>query len=240
MAKLRVSQEIFRIFPDVLIGLVPFQKINNTGQHEDVLKALREEEARTVERFSSSPIPDHPHIAPWREAYRKFGAKPKDYPSSIENLLRRVMKGHHLPHINAVVDIYNIVSLRHIVPVGGEDLDRIQGDVELTIATDHEAPVRLLGEPEERSPKPGEIIYKDDAGAICRRWNWKEADRTKFTESTANGFLVIEALPPVDRTKLDRVLDELVTLVQSHCGGSIKKGIVDPANAEISLTVSQA
>lgn len=199
------------------------------------MKTLREEEARTVERFSGIAINDHPHIAPWREAYRKFGAKPKDYPSSIENLVRRVVKGHHLPHINSLVDIYNTISLRHIVPVGGEDLDQIQGDIQLTFATEHEAPVRLLGEPEERPPKPGEVIYKDNLGAICRRWNWKEADRTKFTEATVNGFLVIEGLPPVDQSLLQQVLNDLVSLVQSHCGGNVTQRILHFGNPETSL-----
>lgn len=236
MTKLWVSEEIFRTFPDVLIGVVRFQKINNRGEQEDVLQALREEEARTVERFSGVAVNDHPQIAPWREAYRKFGAKPKDYPSSIENLVRRVSKGYHLPHINLLVDIYNTVSLRNIVPVGGEDLDQIQGDIHLTFATDHEASVRLLGEAEERPPKPGEVIYKDNIGAICRRWNWKEADRTKFTEATTNGFLVVEALPPVDQSRLEQVLNELVTLVQSHCGGDVNEGILHASNPEMILS----
>lgn len=235
MAKLRVSEEIFRTFPDVLIGVVCFQKINNRGEDKDVLKSLREEEGRTVERFSGVAINDHPLIAPWREAYRKFGAKPKDYPSSVENLVRRVAKGYHLPHINLLVDIYNTISLRNIVPVGGEDLDQIQGDVQLTFASDHEASVRLLGESEERPPKPGEVIYKDNIGAICRRWNWKEADRTKFTEATTHGFLVVEALPPVDQSRLEQVLNELVTLVQSHCGGDVSQQILHSGNPETNL-----
>jgi len=159
-----------------------------------------------------------------------FGAKPKDYPSSIENLIRRVRKGHHVPHINLLVDLYNTISLRYIVPVGGEDIDKIEGDVELTFATDHEAPVRLLGESEERPPRPGEVIYKDSISTICRRWNWKEADRTKFSEQTTNGFLVIEGLPPVDRPLVERAIDELSALIATYCGGRVSTGIVNSGN----------
>ena len=99
--------------------------------------------ARSVRRRSGSArrspaaqISEHPHIAPWREAYRQFGAKPKEHPSSIENLVRRVLKGWTVPHVNPLVDLYNTISLRHLVPVGGEDLDRVEGDVLLTFATD--------------------------------------------------------------------------------------------------------
>lgn len=233
---LRVSDKIFHSFPDVLLGVVTFQNISNVGEQTELMAMLREEEMRTVRGLAGVNINDHPHIAPWREAYRKFGAKPKDYPSSIENLIRRVVKGHQLPHINRLVDLYNMISLRHIVPVGGEDIDKIEGDVELTFATEAEAPVRLLGETEERSPKPGEVIYKDKIGAICRRWNWKEADRTKFTEDTSKGFLVIEGLPPVNRGLVEQVIDELSVLVERYCGGQVGKGIVHSGNPTMILS----
>ena len=235
MTKLQVSDAIFRSFPDVVLGVVAFQKIDNAGERAEVMDALRLEEARIRTQFAQGAINDHPQIAPWREAYRKFGAKPKDYASSIENLVRRAVKGHTIPHINLLVDLYNTISLRHIVPLGGEDIDKIEGDVELTFATEHEAPVRLLGEAEERAPRPGEVIYKDRIGAICRRWNWKEADRTKFTEQTTRGFLVVEALPPVERRLVEQAVDELSVLIETYCGGQIRTGIVDGAHPSVLL-----
>jgi DNA/RNA-binding domain of Phe-tRNA-synthetase-like protein len=150
-----------------------------------------------------------------------------------------VVKGHHLPHINLLVDLYNMISLRQVVPIGGEDIDKIEGDVELTFATEDEAPVRLLGESEERPPRPGEVIYKDNNSAICRRWNWKQADRTKFTDQTSNGFLVIEGLPPVDRQLVEHAIDELSTLMQTYCGGQITTGIVNGGNRAMRLHEKQ-
>jgi DNA/RNA-binding domain of Phe-tRNA-synthetase-like protein len=236
MAVLRISDRIFEVFPEVVVGVIRFNNINNAGENAEIMAALREQEAAAIARFAGVSINDHPHIAAWREAYRKFGAKPKDYPSSIENLLKRVVKGYSIPHINLMVDIYNSVSLRHVAPVGGEDLDKIDGDIELTFAAENEAPLKLLGEPEERPPKPGEVIYKDRISAICRRWNWKEADRTKFTPDTKNGFLVIEGLPPVDSKIVQHAIDELHDLVGRYCGGSLSKGILSASTArEFSL-----
>lgn len=240
MTVLRVSEGIFRSFPEAVLGVIAFEGINNRGEDASIMSALRQEEARIVDALGAVPINDHPHIAPWREAYRKFGAKPKDYPSSIENLVRRVVKGHQLPHINLLVDLYNTISLRHIVPVGGEDLDKIDGDILLTFADQNEAPVRLLGEPEARQPKAGEVIYKDNVGAICRRWNWKEADRTKFTEDTVRGFLVIEGLPPVGHALVSEIIDELALLAQTHCGGAFTRRIVDASNPETVLHTSES
>jgi DNA/RNA-binding domain of Phe-tRNA-synthetase-like protein len=224
---LTITAAIFEKFPETRLGVVVAKGINNRGQHAEVLELLRLEQNAIPERIGSTPVMEHPHIAPWREAYRAFGAKPKDHPSSVENLLRRVLKGNTISHINTVVDIYNAISLRHLVPVGGEDLDTLQGDILLTTATDHETPVTLLGEKEARPPYPGEVIYKDDLGAICRRWNWKEADRSKLTESTKNLFFVIETLPPISQETLEGATRELATLVNTYCGGEVTPVFLD-------------
>jgi len=111
--------------------------------------------------------------------------------------------------------------------VGGENLDSIEGDIRLTRASDSEPPVRLLGEADERAPKPGEVIYTDDRGAICRRWNWKEADRTKLTESTRTAVLVLEALPPMTETDLRTAMEALGTLVRKHTNASVAETVLD-------------
>jgi DNA/RNA-binding domain of Phe-tRNA-synthetase-like protein len=233
--RLLVTPEIFEMFPDAILGVVIARGIDNAGDPTAVFAELRRQEERVRQAFEGVSIPDHPRIACWREAYRQFGAKPKDYPSSIENLVRRVAKGHALPHINTLVDLYNTVSLRYLLPAGGEDLDWIQGDVLLTRAGEDEAPVRLLGEPEERAPRPGEVIYKDGVSAICRRWNWKEADRTKLTLTTRNAVLVLEGLPPVPQASVAEAAEELAGLVRTHCGGQVRMSLVDRKNPETGL-----
>jgi DNA/RNA-binding domain of Phe-tRNA-synthetase-like protein len=227
MPGLRVIDSIFERYLEVVLGVVTVHGIDNSGNGDVLLAPLRREEERVRAALAGSQVSEHPHIAPWREAYRKFGAKPKDHPSSIENLVRRVLKGQPVPRINPLVDLYNTISLRHLVPVGGEDLDAVEGDVLLTLASDRELPVRLLGEAEARPPKPGEVIYKDDLGTLCRRWNWKEAERTKLTAGTRRAFLVIEGLPPVGRDLVERAAGELAALVREHCGGEVAVALID-------------
>jgi len=239
MTMLRVAPAIFETFPEVLIGVVAFDGVRNDGGDPEPGALLAAESAGAVRRLGTTPVAEHPHIASWREAYRRFGAKPKDHPSSIENLLRRVAKSGPPRPIHPLVDLYNAVSLRHFVPVGGEDFDAVSGDVELRFAGESEPAVRLLGEPDEsaRPPKAGEVIYADDVGALCRRWNWKEADRTKLTEKTRRGFLVVEALPPVGRAELDAALADLAGLVEKYCGGTVRTEVADREHPAMSLTV---
>lgn len=217
--RLRIDPRIFDEFPGVRVGVLFADDVDNSGDPPELRTLLATEQRRVAESLAGINVIEHSRIAPWRDAYRRFGAKPKKYRSSIENLVRRVLKGGALPSINPLVDLYNVISLRHLVPVGGEDLDCIAGDLVLTFAGDSEPPALLLGEGQPRSPHPGEVIYKDDAGAVCRRWNWKEADRTKLTAATRRAVLVIEALPPVDEAMLDAALADLAELVEGFCGG---------------------
>jgi DNA/RNA-binding domain of Phe-tRNA-synthetase-like protein len=235
MTMLRVAPAIFEAFPEVRIGVVAFEGARNDRDEPELGALLERETAEAVRRLGTTPVAEHPRIASWREAYRRFGAKPKDHPSSIENLLRRVAKSGPPRRIHPLVDLYNAVSLRHVVPVGGEDLDAVSGDIELRFAGESEPAVRLLGEPEARPPKVGEVIYADDLGALCRRWNWKEADRTKLTEKTTRGFLVVEALPPVGRAVLEAALGDLAGLVEKYCGGRVQIGVLDRENPSFPL-----
>lgn len=230
-----ITEAVLDEYPDLILGIVLLHEIDNSQDRGEITELLRTAESALPGKFGDIPVIQHPYIATWREAYRKFGAKPKDYPSSVENLTRRVLNGVNIPHINNLVSLYNTVSLRHILPVGGEDLDKIVGDVLLTRAGQDESAISLLGEKEARAPRAGEIIYKDDVGAICRRWNWKEADRTKLTRETRNAFLVIEALPPVTREFVETAIRELTDLVKQYCGGTVSTAFLDKDHRTIKL-----
>lgn len=227
---LTITDIIFDEYPDLILGVVTAHNIDNSQDKAEITELLRTAETDLSGKFVDTPVIQNPYIATWREAYRKFGAKPKNHPSSIENLTRRVLKGATIAHINNLVALYNTISLRYILPVGGEDLDKIVGDVLLTRARDNEPAVHLLGEQEARPPHPDEIIYKDEVGAICRRWNWKEADRTKLTRDTRNAFLVIEILPPVIRDTVEIAVRELAELIEQYCGGTISTAFLDKDN----------
>ncbi len=230
-----ITETIFDEFPALVLGVVILHDIDNSQNRPEITAMLRQAEAELLDKFGGTPVIEHPFVATWRNAYRKFEAKPKDYPSSVENLTRRVLNGATIGHISNLVSLYNTISLRHILPVGGEDLDKIVGDVQLTRAGNDEPAVFLLGEKEARAPRAGEIIYKDDVGAICRRWNWKEADRTKLTQETKNSFLVIESLPPVPRDTVETAIRDLADLVKRYCGGEVSTALLDKDNRAVKL-----
>jgi DNA/RNA-binding domain of Phe-tRNA-synthetase-like protein len=220
MTRLRIDDAVFERFPELAIGVVGASGIDNRGVNAEVATFLDEQTERVREAWSTERLGTDPKIAAWRDAYRAFGAKPKKHRSSIENLIRTILDGAGIPSINPAVDVYNAMSLKHCVPCGGDDLDRVAGDIRLTIATGEERFVPLNGE-EAVFPRPGEVIYRDDEDVLCRRWNWRECDKSKMTEESVHLCLVVEALPPIMADDVRRIAAELAEAIEARCGGSV-------------------
>ncbi|MDL4816658.1 B3/B4 domain-containing protein [Actinomadura opuntiae] len=162
---------------------------------------------------AGSADPGHPHVEAWHEAYRAFGAKPKRTRPSVDALLRRA---DALPSINKVVDAYNAVSVAYALPIGGEDLDAYRGPARLVRATgDEPFDVVAGGEPAVEHPAPGEVVWRDDAGVTCRRWNWRQCVRTRLTETTKNGLFLLERLAPYPLDRLREAGDTLTARLRA-------------------------
>jgi DNA/RNA-binding domain of Phe-tRNA-synthetase-like protein len=156
--------------------------------------------------------PAAPHVEAWREAYRGFGVNPRRARPSVDALLRRP----ELPRINRVVDAYNAVSVRHGLPIGGEDLDTYDGPARLVRASGDEPFATVKdGEPVVERPEPGEVVWRDDAGVTCRRWNWRQCTRTHITENTKNALFILERLAPYPLESLRAAGDELAGLLRA-------------------------
>lgn len=217
----QISKVLQEDYPGLFIGVIEATNVDNKGHNVEIEKLLREIEKDVRSKYAGIAVPEHVHIKPWREAYKKFGSKPNDFRCSSETLLRMVLNGRELRHISKIVDLYNYISLKYTLTLGGEDMDKIKGDLVLTYAEGNENFIPL-GDTETDPPAKGEVVYKDDYGIICRRWNWREGDRTKLTEESTNIVLVAEGLPPISNDLIKAATNELAELVSKYCGGSIK------------------
>jgi arginyl-tRNA synthetase len=231
--KLTIDKAIFEKFPGVRLGVVVVLGVDNK-KSEKILNFLRQEEKAAREKLSNTVISEHEFVAPWREVYRNFGSKPNEYSSSVEALAKRVQKDKELPDINPLVNLYNGLSLKYLLPFGGEDLDKVKGDIRLAFATGSETG-KYIGSDETSSCYAGEVAYLDELGFICRRWNWREADRTKLTPETKNVVLVAEVLPPVSDAHLKQATEELNSLLAENLGGKTSIFYLDQQNQTLEI-----
>ncbi|MDQ3099191.1 MAG: lysine--tRNA ligase [bacterium] len=236
IAKLIVDKKIFENFPETKIGVVIAKDIKNGDSTPEIQALIRSESDRIKSEVTQDSLKSNQKVTAWRDAFKKFGSKPSEYRSSVENLPRMILKGRELRSENKLVDIYNYISLKYLLPAGGEDLSKIEGSIRLTLATKDESPVKLLGDDKEESPYEGEVIYKDAIGTICRRWNWREVDRTKLTRETTNAILVLESLPPVTKEELETATYELAELIKTHTGASVSTIVLDKSNPSVALS----
>ena len=204
----RVDPAVFALRPDyramllAVDGIVP----GPSDQASDALLQAAEVAARKA--LDGRPADQLPHVAAWREAYRAFGAKPQRTRNSLEALLRRASSG--LPRVNRLTDLYNAVSVLHQIPFGGEDLTRYTGAPRLIRATGTEPFDTMAdGIAVIEYPDPGEVVWCDDAGVTCRRWNWRQARRTQLREDTTAALFILDALDPVTDQELHAAAEDL-------------------------------
>lgn len=209
LAGAEVATDVGELRPDYRAMLIAIDGIE-PGPSDEASEALLQaaEVAARVE-LDQVPVEELPHVAAWREAYRAFGAKPQRTRNSLEALLRRAESG--LPRVNRLTDIYNSISVSHQLPLGGEDLSRYAGPPRLIRATGSE-PFDTTAEGAEviEHPEPGEVVWCDDAGVTCRRWNWRQARRTQLHDGTTSALFIIDVLDPVTDEELALATEELV------------------------------
>jgi DNA/RNA-binding domain of Phe-tRNA-synthetase-like protein len=234
MSTFSLSPAVLQKFPNLNVGILFVKGAKNGPASSDITSLLRAEEARVRSEFTDpEQLKSHPMIAAWQQVHRDFGSNPNKFMCSIHALLKRVVKGGELPAIGALVDAYNIISLRYKSPVGGEDLDTCQGDISLKLADGTEA-FTALGEEGNDPPLPGEVIYADAVGVLCRRFNWREAARTCLTEKTKNAVLVIECIPPMTEADLKKALEELTALIRSSVE-EVKMVVLDQGSPSVAF-----
>ncbi len=231
--ELRIVEEIFERFRDFVCGVLVCSNVDNKGENQTLTKLLREAETDIRNNFVLGTLSQNPFFLSWRKAYSAFRTDPTKFKCSSEALARRVLKGDNIRHINKLVDAYNYISLKYRTPVGGEDSTAIKETIRLMFAEGDEHFV-ALGRVDEEHVEKGEVIYASGKEVLCRKWNWRESDRTKLTGDTTNAILVIDALPPLTREDVKRSTNDLATLVSESCKAKTVVFLLNAENRQIS------
>jgi DNA/RNA-binding domain of Phe-tRNA-synthetase-like protein len=230
-----VADEIFARFPEYARGVVLAYGIRNGDSPPELVALLREAEAYLRGRMTVDQVAGEPRFVSWREAFRWFGAKASDFRASVEAMARRVLRDQEIPSINALVDIGNTISLRHLMPAGGHAIDVVKQDIALRPASGDEE-FTAFGSIELEHPLPGEIILVEGKSVLTRRWCWRQAVHTlTLPETTAIEFNV-DGMPPVPRHEVEEACREMIGLIERFCGGRTRFELLSRDNPRIRLS----
>ncbi len=219
--KLAVTQDLLTKYPHLRIGVITGQGVNNMDTQPEIAKLTQTAAETLRQRLTSETLPKHPYIAAWRDTYRSFGSKPSDFRPTAEALLRRILRGDSVAPISAIVDIYLAIEMEYYLPIGGYDLDHVNGDITLRFSPGDE-PFFAIGSATEEKTYAGEVVYADSEKILTRRWNYRDCDAAKITQNSQSIALFCEApTPDVPTEHLMQLTQELADRLGRFCGGTI-------------------
>ena len=224
--------EIIDRFPDTGIAFLVAEGITvEEGRPAELQALIEDTEAACNVAFTRDEVGQIPAIAVWREAYKGFGVKKTSYRSSVERLLRNVLNEKPLAAINSLVDCYNRISVKHVMPVGADDLNKVEGGIAFRFSRADDT-FLALGQDQNDPPKDGEVVYADDAKLLCRRWNWYQDARSPVSGETTRAVLTIQSQGVGD---LEAAADELAADIIRLCGGNVRYRIADAGNPAVEV-----
>jgi DNA/RNA-binding domain of Phe-tRNA-synthetase-like protein len=228
-----VEPAIFDAFPGLRIAVAVAHGLDNTIARPDVEAAWRAAWAGAGREGAQwGNAQSHPRVRPWRDHFRALGVSVKEFPTSIEAMLRRALKGGEPFAINPLVDWYNAVSLRHTLPVGGFDLAEVRGPIELRFTRPGDE-FAALGGTESLAVPAGEVAYADGPTVLTRHFMWRQARVALLTPATRDAFLVSEVPGAAGPGVTEGVLADLQGGLRSHFGVESAGFIVDGATPTI-------
>jgi DNA/RNA-binding domain of Phe-tRNA-synthetase-like protein len=227
-----IQKELFDILPDLTIGMVVVKDVANTHPSEEIDDLLTQAVEELKRSFVGDKAQEHPRIKPWRNAFSKLGISGSKFPSSIESMAKRILKKDPFPKINSLVDLYNSISLRFLVPMGGHDLDTIEGNIYLRF-TEGGEPFTPMGSGETVTVPKGELVYCDDREVLTRNWVWRQCEKDKVTEKSKNIFIPIDVLGEVGGERGHEIVLELSKLIPRYLGGTLFSAILNSKNPHV-------
>jgi len=235
----RIEEEVFRMFPQFCRGVVMAAGIDNSRPSPELEKLLKDQEEK-MRQDPGFDLAAHPRLLAWKEAYRQFGSNPNKFTPSIVFLAKQVKAGKPVRSISPAVDAFNLISIKHVIPCGGDDMDSVEGDVTLGRAASDETFAPIFKPEEVEHPDAGEVIYvnRRTGRVLCRRWNWRNADFSKLTPETRNLAINVDGMmPAIGRPELEEAAEGLKELLARYCGGRLSIYYLDAQHPEVDVNL---
>jgi len=222
---LEIAPDVFERFTDLRIGVAVLRGLRIAETHPE-LEALKDKvTAAAFSRYQGVNLGSLERIQAYREVYRSFGVDPGSRSSSLEALLRRVVRGRDLPLVNTVVDALNAASVEMMVAAAAYDLGRLSLPVTLRFAQKGET-FSQIGGTEQTALETGELVYADQTQVICWDFNYRDADATKITLETTDVLLIVDGCGTIQAEDVQETLDLAASRIIRYSGGILERSAV--------------
>ncbi len=226
--KVSVNKEVFENFnPKFKVLLISVKNIDNQIKFKESLNLLDEISELIKLTFNKETIKNHNLISPWAVAQEEFGEKARHYHTSVERLIKEVISKKSIHGKDTLTNVLRYLSLKHIVPFGVDDYDKLTGDVNFSLASGREkaGPLRML--------KKGALYYQDKGRVLGTKLDFWKNKSTDLTKYSLNSLIHFEILPPVDAKKLNALKKDASDLIKIFCGGKAKVEVLDKKKSSV-------
>ena len=227
--KFEIAKEVFDLLPNGYFGIVAVKGMDNTKEIPELEAELAENIAQCEKDFDGIKVKNAEDIVPYRDAFKAIGINPNRYMCSIEALLDRIAKGKGFPHINAIVDMGNAVSIKYHLPIGAHDMGTIEESLDVRYA-DAEDTFIPFGNGEMEKPEEKEVVYVSGHQVRTRRWTWRQSEIGKIQESTRDVLFPIDGFTDLNKDKVEAAAKELAEMAEKYFGVQAQVGFIDKDN----------
>ena len=224
--KFEIAKEVFDLLPNAYFGVVAVRGMDNHKAICDLETMLQKNIEECEKDFAGIKVKNAEAIAPYRDAFKAIGINPNRYMCSIEALLDRIAKGKGFPHINAVVDLGNAVSIKYRLPIGAHDMATIEDALEVRYANSEDTFIPF-GNGEVEKPEEKEVVYVSGNQVRTRRWTWRQSEIGKITEDTSDVLFPIDGFIDFNREQVVQAAEELAALAEQYFGVKASVGYID-------------
>lgn len=137
-----------------------------------------------VEEIQESSV-----VQGYTKLLQRVGRSVKKNPPTVVALIRNIQHRGSLPHINSIIDIYNVEALHSMLAIGGHDLDKIGEQIEFSVSQKEDVFLPILST--EKHVSKTDYVYRDENGVLA--WlDVRDSEHYKFDEDTKNAIFIIQ------------------------------------------------
>ncbi|MCE1255312.1 MAG: tRNA ligase [Anaerolineae bacterium] len=168
--------------------------------------------------LTGEALKNDPILLEFRNIHSRIGFSNRDYVAASEALLLTLFKTGHLPQVNLLVDIYNLVSVETRLSLGAHDIQNVDGNIRLRLCDGSET-FWPLGSAQPKTVRPGGYAYIDQANEVICMLEVRQVQKTKATLDTHDCFYIVQGNAQTPLACLEAATSRLIELTQRFCGG---------------------